>query len=305
MIRDLNLLLVFEALWIERSVTKAGERMGVSQAAASTSLKRMREEYNDKLFTLVGRRMEPTPLATLLAPQLLKALSLIRGTKHAGEAFDPICEKRTFVIRTRDVGEVVCLPGVIRAMTKLTPNIQIRTLFSPLADTVVGMGDGSIDLALGVLPTLEASIHKRRLLMQNYVCVLRKGHPLEKVSLTKELLKDREHLLVEYSGSGHASIERELIKLSGAESIRVRMPQYLAAPHFVTKTDLLWVAPEILAETLAKQYDFVVKKLPIQFPNFEVALYWHERYHKDPGNKWLRDFIAAQLRLEFDRKTVP
>ncbi len=293
--RDLNLLPVFEALWTEKSVTKAGERLGVSQAAISASLKRMRLEFNDKLFTLIGRRMEPTPLAIAIAPELLQALAIVRNTEQKREEFNPATEKRTFTIRTRDVGEVVCLPPIANKLKTLAPNIQLKTMFIPLEATMASMANGHVDLALGVLPSLQVGIHKRPLFEQNYVCVMRRGHPLAAGQLTIEAMKEQQYLLVEYSGSGHAVIERELIKLCGADRIRVRLPQYLSAPHFIVTSDYLWIAPEMLVEKLSTYYPLVTKAIPIGFPNFEVALYWHERFHKDPGNMWLRDFIATHV----------
>lgn len=293
--KDLNLLLVFEALWLEQSVTAAGERLGVSQAAVSASLKRLREDYKDKLFTLVGRRMQPTPLAAQVAPKVTAALALVRQTHREPQAFDPQTAKRLFVVRTRDVGEIVCLPDIVRSLEGTAPGIQLRTVFRPLDETIAGLAGGQIDLALGFLPSLEAGIHKRLLFEQHYVCVVRQGHPLERQRLTIATMRSQNHLLVEYSGSGHAVLERALIRLSGKESIRVRIPQYLSAPHFIINSNLLWIAPAILAETLASHYPLTIRPLPVELPNFEVALYWHERYHGDMGNKWLREYIATQL----------
>lgn len=295
--KDLNLLPVFEALWTEKSVTRAGERLGVSQAAISASLKRMRLELNDKLFTLVGRRMEPTPLAASIAPEVLQALAIVRTMEQTRKEFDPAVEVRTFTIRTRDVGEVVCLPSIIGTLNEVAPGIQLKTIFQPLDETILGMANGSIDMSLGVLPDLEVGIHKRPLFEQHYVCVVRHGHPLEHVDLTLDVLRAQYYLLVEYSGSGHAVIERELLRLCGRESIKLRIPQYLSAPHFITTTDYLWIAPAILVEKLSAYYPMTAKPLPMEFPNFEVALYWHERFHKDLGNMWLRDFIATHLRM--------
>lgn len=299
--KDLNLLLVFEALLLERSVTAAGERLGVSQAAVSASLKRLREDYQDKLFTLVGRRMQPTPLATQIASQVTAALSLVRQTHREPQSFNPQTAKRQFVVRTRDVGEIVCLPDIVHSLEGMAPGIQLRTVFRPLDETIAGLAGGQIDLALGFLPSLEAGIHKRHLFEQHYVCVIRKGHPLERQRLTAAALRSQKHLLVEYSGSGHAVLERALTRLSGKESIKMRIPQYLSAPHFIVNSDLLWIAPAILAETLARHYSLIIRPLPIDLPSFEVALYWHERYHGDPGNKWLREYISTQLQ---GRRTI-
>ena len=116
-VKDLNLLYVFEAMWRDRSVTDAAEQLGLTQAAVSASLKRLREEYGDKMFTLVGRRMEPTPLAVELAPQLLDALAMVRKTRVERGRFDPLTARRMFTVRTRDIGEVVCMPHILSAVT--------------------------------------------------------------------------------------------------------------------------------------------------------------------------------------------
>jgi DNA-binding transcriptional LysR family regulator len=296
--RDLNLLLVFEALWLDQSVTAAGERLGVSQAAVSSSLKRLREEYKDKLFTLVGRRMQPTPLASAMAPRILDALALVRTTRREPEAFDAGTANRMFVVRTRDIGEIVCFPGIVRQLADTAPGIKLRTVFRPIEETLAGLAGGQIDLALGFLPSLESGIHKKALFGQHYVCVMRSGHPLARRPLTAATLASQQYLLVEYSGSGHALLERAVTQWSGRDSIRVRIPQYLSAPHFIIESDLLWIAPALLAETLSRHFPLAIRPLPIALPPFEVALYWHERYHGDPGNKWLRDFIGEQLQAQ-------
>ena len=127
--RDLNLMLVFEALWLDRSVTSAATRLGVSQAAVSGSLKRLRDGYQDKLFTLVGRRMQPTPMAEAISPSVLDALALIRQTQVKRMTFDPLTANRGFVIRTRDIGEMICLPSVIKRLAIEAPEVKIRTVF--------------------------------------------------------------------------------------------------------------------------------------------------------------------------------
>lgn len=293
---DLNLLRAFEALWMSRSVTVAAERLGLSQAAVSASLKRLRANYHDQLFTLVGRRMEPTPLATHIAPAILDALALVRKTKEVPQSFDPSVSSRMFVVRTRDIGEVVCFPPIMRKLAQEAPSIKLRTVFTPMPETLSGLAGGQLDIALGFLPSLEAGIHKLPLFKQRYVCLMRADHPLSQKTLTKKLLSQQNHLLVEYSGSGHTEIERELIKLSGRDSIKVRLPQYLSAPHFIASSDLLWIAPAVLATQLQRSYALTIKPVPIDLPEFEVALYWHDRFHEDPGNKWFRRFVADEMK---------
>lgn len=292
--KDLNLLHAFEALWCERSVSVAAERLHLSQPAVSGSLKRLREEYDDKLFTPVGRRMEPTPLAVELAPVLLDALANVRKSLAERSRFDPATASRMLTVRTRDIGEVVALPRVMAALIRAAPGIRLRTVFRPIAETMSELASGQIDFALGFLPALETGIHRRLLCTQHYVCVMREGHPLANVPLTAERFSESEHLLVEYSGSGHLQLERVLVDAGARNRIRVRLPQYLAAPHMIIGTDLLWTAPSALVETLLPFFPLIIRPLPLPIPDFEIGLYWHERYHRDPANKWLRNFVAEQ-----------
>jgi DNA-binding transcriptional LysR family regulator len=294
--KDLNLLYVFEALWRDRSVTGAAHNLGLSQAAVSSALKRMREEYGDKMFTLVGRRMEPTPYALGVSQQLLDALAAIRKTSSVESRFDPSTSRRLFTIRTRDIGEVVCFPRLLQQLGTTAPHIKLRTIFKPIEETLAGLASGRMDFALGFLPSLETGIHKRRLFTQHYVCVMRAGHPLAGQELTAELFQRQQHLLTEYSGSGHQVLERGLIDAGVRNQIKVRLPQYLSAPHFVISSDLLWCAPAIMAETLAMHFPLRIKTLPIPLPEFDIALYWHDRYHRDPANMWLRNFIVGQFK---------
>lgn len=290
--KDLNLLYAFEALWRDRSVTVAAERLGLTQAAVSGSLKRLREEYGDKMFMLVGRKMEPTPLAAELAPQLLDALAMVRKTRVERGRFNPATARRMFTVRTRDVGEAHSLPPIFNALAESAPGIQLRTVFRPLPETVAGMASGQIDLALGFLPSLEAGIHSRSLFKQRYVCAMRSGHPLAKARLTPKRFSEADHLLVEYSGSGHIQLERALVAAGARNRIRVRLPQYLSAPHFLIGSDLLWSVPEVLAKALAPHYALTIVPHPLDLPEIEVSLYWHDRYHRDPANKWLRDLVV-------------
>ena len=276
-------------------MTLAADALGIAQASVSGSLKRLRIEYDDKLFTLVGRRMQPTPLAEKLAPQLLDALAMVKSADADQGRFDPTTAQRMFTVRTRDIGEAVCFPKIYEALAYVAPNVQLRTVFRPINETLSGMASGQIDFALGFLPALESGIHSRLLFKQHYVCVMRKEHPLATGPLTLDRFSTAEHLLVEYAGSGHQQLERALVENCGKQRIKIRLPQYLAAPYFVVRSDLLWTLPAVLAESIAQHYPIAIKPHPLPLDAFEIGLYWHDRYHRDPANKWLRDLVVKQF----------
>jgi DNA-binding transcriptional LysR family regulator len=295
--KDLNLLLVFEALYNERSVTGAARKLGLSQSAVSLSLKRLREEYQDKLFVLVNRAMEPTPLASAISGRLLGAVAMIRETRRLPTVFDFANAERTFNVRARDIGEVVFLPNVLERLWKVAPRVSVRTIFLDPHETLMGLASGRLDLAIGYLPLDAPDIRRRPLMWENkYVCVMRRDHPLAGRPLTEEEFFASNHLLVEYATGVHKTLERCLIAGGARDRIKVRLPQYLAAPFHVLRFDLLWCLPEALAAILTQHFALDMQDLPfkLDIPT-EVSLYWHERYHNDLENRWLRSFILETV----------
>lgn len=290
--KDLNLLFVFEAIWRDRSVSLAAESLGVTQSAVSSSLKRLRATYNDPMFILVGRRMEPTPLASGIAPQLLEALALIR-TSNELKTFDPTLSERSYTIRTRDIGEVICFPKLKEHLARHAPGIQLRSTYMPIEETLSGLASGRLDLALGFLPALEVGIHRAQLFEQHYVVVMRSDHALASKEFTLETFLEQEHLLVEYSGSGHKVLERTLVARGLKNRIGVRTPAYMSAPFLLVQSDMIWIAPAILAERLQNYFPLTIKSAPLELPTFDVSIYWHERFHRDPANKWIRERIKS------------
>jgi len=291
--KDLNLLRVFDAVWATRSVSKAAERLALTQPAVSSALARLRKVYADPLFTRVGSTMAPTPFCTEQAHYLLDALALVDRSLADIKSFDHAKSQRTFMLRMQDIGEVCFMPTLLAHCKKAAPQISFRTTFPPLEVTRQGLADGRIDLAVGYLPGLEAGIHRREMFMASYVCVMRKGHPLTRKALGLAEMAAAEYLMVEYSGTGHSNLERELREAGIARRVRLRIPQYLAAPHVVATTDLLWIVPGMLAGILAKNFPLAIRPCPLHMPAFPVAVYWHDRFHRDPANQWLRQTFAA------------
>ena len=292
MLRDLNLLFVFDAMYKNRSVSVSADALGVTQAAVSNSLKRLREQYNDKLFTLVGRRMEPTPFTLSIAPALLDALESIRGTTAQCEVFSPSTIRRLFTVRTRDVGEVVCFPRILDGLDREAPRAQLRGTFLSHEDTFAGLAKGQIDVALGYLPALKTDFHYAPLFEQRHVLVMRSSHPAASVQLSERILEEFQFALVEYEGSERLVFERALIDAGARGRIKVRLPQFMPAAHIVSRSDLVWIAPETVARSAAENYPLILRECPYPIEDLPIGVYWHDRYHKDSANAWFRSLIV-------------
>jgi DNA-binding transcriptional LysR family regulator len=290
--KDLNLLRVFEAIWETRSVSKAADRLALTQPAVSSALARLREAYSDPLFTRAGMQMAPTAFCSQQAHYLLDALALVQRSLSDVQAFDPATSTREFVLGMRDIGEATLLAPVIAHCRQTAPGVRFHTMLSPLETTNQKLADGRVDLAVGFLPALEAGIHRRELFSQHYVCAMRAGHPLLARRLRIGDLARAGHIAIEYLGTGHALVERQLKEQGLDRPVVLRTPHYMAAAPILAVTDLVCLMPEMLARALQTSHGIEFRPIPLKAMRFPIALYWHDRFHRDPGNRWLRSVFA-------------
>jgi len=292
---DLNLLLVFEALFRQGSVTRAAAQVGLSQSAMSSALGRLRTQFGDPLFVKTRGGMLPTPRALEVAPALTEALAMVRGAIGKREAFDPATSARSLRIYMTDVGETVLLPTLMTYLQERSPAMRLETAQLPAADLPLRMESGEVDLAVGYLPQLPEKIRRTRLFEEHYVCMTRPDHPLgRKGPLTlKEFLSAR-HVLIASMGSGHQVLERTLAERGVHDNVALRVPHFVVVPLIIANTDLIVSVPSRVAGATARLMKSKVHPLPIPIPSFDVSVFWHERVENDGANRWLR---AAMLEL--------
>jgi DNA-binding transcriptional LysR family regulator len=292
---DLNLLLVFEALFRQGSVTRAAAQVGLSQSAMSSALGRLRTQFGDPLFVKTRSGMLPTPRALELAPALTEALSMVRGAMDRRESFDPATSARSLRVYMTDVGETVLLPTLMTCLQERSPAMRLETAQLPAAELPLRMESGEVDLAVGYLPQLPEKIRRARLFEEHYVCMTRPDHPLgRKGPLTlKEFLGAR-HVLIASMGSGHQVLERTLAERGVHDNVALRVPHFVVVPLIIANTDLIVSVPSRVAGATARLMKSKVHPLPIPIPSFDVSVFWHERVENDGANRWLR---AAMLEL--------
>jgi DNA-binding transcriptional LysR family regulator len=292
---DLNLLLVFEALFRQGSVTRAAAQVGLSQSAMSSALGRLRTQFGDPLFVKTRSGMLPTPRALELAPALTEALSMVRGAMDRRESFDPATSARSLRVYITDVGETVLLPTLMTYLQERSPAMRLETAQQPAAELPLRMESGEVDLAVGYLPQLPEKIRRARLFEEHYVCMTRPDHPLgRKGPLTlKEFLGAR-HVLIASMGSGHQVLERTLAERGVHDNVALRVPHFVVVPLIIANTDLIVSVPSRVAGATARLMKSKVHPLPIPIPSFDVSVFWHERVENDGANRWLR---AAMLEL--------
>ena len=286
---DLNLLLVFQLLYRERKTAPVAEELGLSQPAVSNALARLRKLLGDPLFERTSRGMRPTPYADAIAESVAYALATLQEGLNYRARFEPTDSRREFRIAMTDLGEMYLLPRLMSYLAEHAPDVSISTVTDPGTTLKEAMESGSVDLAIGLLPQLEAGFYQRRLFEQNYVCLMRKGHPLSRGSLTLKRFSSARHMVIEAQGTGHSRVEAQLRSSGIDRTVRLHLPQFMSAPYIVSETDLIATVTEKLALQTSAHLDLVVRPHPVLIQPAQINVFWHKRYHQDAGNIWLRD----------------
>jgi len=295
---DLNLLVVFDALLKDRSVTLAARRVGLSQPAMSSALARLRKTFGDPLFVRTGRGMQPTPYAQLLGPPIQRACELVATSLEIGTAFDPLRATRTFMFYMTDIGAGIFLPKILNALEARAPRVNVKVLRIPEHGEQAAMAAGEVDLAIGLFPDLKAGFFQQRLYRDTFVCLLRADHPRARGTLTVKQFAEMRHAVVASAGTGHeAAVERAFAEQRHRRRIALTIPHFMAVPIIARETDYIVTVPRRLALAFATLPGISIIEPPIRIAPFEIKQHWHERYHHDAANKWLRALIA-ELFLE-------
>lgn len=288
---DLNLLVVFNELLTERRVSKAADKLGVSQPAVSNSLAKLRRLFDDELFLRTPRGMEPTPYAEQLADPVGYALSMIHSGINQRTEFDPASAERDFTISVTDIGEIYFMPPLIERLRREAPRVALSTVRNTATTLREDLESGKVDVAIGLLPQLKAGFFQRRLFSQCYVCLMRRGHRLDKKRISLTEYSGAEHLVVVSAGTGHGKVD-ELLKRSGVErTVRLTVPHYVSVGHILQASDLVATVPERLAERLVEPFGLVQVPHPAKLPEVAINVFWHAKYHRAPANRWLRGIL--------------
>lgn len=288
---DLEWLKVFDEVWQTASVSKAAERLGIAQAAASTALNKLRAHFDDRLFERTALGMQPTPHAQKIQPALREALAQIEQARASREAFDPATAKRRFRICLTDISEVVLLPRLLDHLGREAPGVQVETEIVSAA-SARRLEDGEVDLAVGFMPQLEAGFYGQTLFRQNFVCLVAKDHPRIGSKLTRKAFAVESHAVIASSGTGHAIVDKTIARAGIERKVAVRLSSFLGVARIVAQTELVVIVPRVLGQILATQEPVRIIEPPFALPAYAVKQHWHARFHADDGNAWLRRTMA-------------
>lgn len=294
---DLNLLLVFEAMLLHRNVTAAAAHIGITQSAMSNALGRLRRHFDDTLFVNTRNGMLPTPRAHDLSKPLRGALALVRSASVPREDFDPTQSRRVFRMHMSDVGEMVFLPALVRRLDELGASVRVETVQLTSEQISEQLESGEIDFAVGYLPGLKRNVESSVLFKEQYVCMTRRGHPLARGdAMTARAFLAASHVFIESMGSGHRIIERTLERAGHKRDAALRVPHFMVVPMIVAHTDRIVTVPSRVARVFESLMQVRSLTMPIRIPSFDVALFWHPRFNKEPGIGWMQALMVELFR---------
>ena len=288
---DLNLLVVFNQLLIERRVSKVADILGVSQPAVSNSLAKLRKLFGDELFLRTPKGMEPTPFADQLAESVSYALAMIHSGVNQRTTFEPSTAKRAFTIGMTDIGEIYFLPALMERLRREAPGVTLSTMRNAAINLRDELESGKVDLALGLLPQLKAGFFQRRLFTQSYVCLMRRGHRLDKRRMSLAEFSGAEHVVVISAGTGHGKVDELLLRSGVERSVRLTVPHYVSVGHILRSSDLIATVPKRLADRLVEPFGLAEVPHPAKLPDVAINVFWHAKYHRSPANRWLRGVV--------------
>jgi DNA-binding transcriptional LysR family regulator len=288
---DLNLLVLFHHLMVERRVSKVAENMGLTQPAVSNALAKLRRIFGDELFLRTAGGMVPTPFAEQLGEPVGYALGMIHSGLNQRIQFEPATLKRTVTIGMTDIGEIVFLPALIERLGREAPGVTLNTVRNNATNLRDDMEAGKVDIAIGLLPQLRAGFFQRRLFRQRYVCLFRRGHALDHPKLTLADFKAAEHLVIVSAGTGHGKVDELIHKVGIGRLVRLSVPHFVSVGHILQSTALVATVPERLALKLVEPFGLTLRTHPIKLPDAPIHVFWHAKVNREPVNQWLRSIV--------------
>ncbi|MBV8666280.1 MAG: LysR family transcriptional regulator [Burkholderiaceae bacterium] len=299
---DLNLLRVFDTVMTEQNLTRAADRLAMTQPAVSNALKRLRDALGDDLLVRTAHGVKPTPRAEELWPAVRRALAELEAAVTPTE-FAISRVQATFRMAMADATAVLWLPALVRSIENEAPGVNIRMVPLTTREPRPMLLRGDIDLAVGFFPGVVAQlqggpytpIRHERLYSGQYVCVMRKNHPLASQELTLDAYCAANHLLVSFSGRAHGLTDEALAQLGRERRIMLTVNQFFTAGRIVANSNLITVLPRQLIASTGMAGSLVWKELPYKLPAVNGDMLWHERDARSPAHRWLRDHLKRTI----------
>lgn len=288
---DLNLLVVLDALLEEKSVTRAADRLNMSQPAASRALSRLRALFTDPLLVDGRAGYILSARAEEIRPALRRTLAGV-GEMLSAAPFDPAAATGHVRLVMLDLEAASLVPFLLARLADEAPALDLDIL-PPSTKAIETLENDAVDAVVGVFDDAPAGIHRRRLFDDGFVTLMRAGHPAAGKRLTLDDYLGLSHIVVSVTGVGPAPVDIALAGIGRRRRVNVRVPSFFAAVEIAARSDLVMTLPSSLAQTAAAMGRFVALPPPIDLGSFTMSLLWHARHQDDPRHVWLRRTVVA------------
>jgi DNA-binding transcriptional LysR family regulator len=294
----LQQLRVLDTLLRERSLTRAARELDAAQPTLSKTLAQLRRYFDDPLFVRAGFRMDPTPRALQLQSSLRVILDRAASLRGENVSFEPRTSRRTFNFCVVDAGLIKLLPPLVERLLTDAPNVRLQVMQPEAAHLERRLESGELDFAMGSFPSMSKNILRQPLWVERYVSVARCDHPRLSSEPTIGSFVAEKHVLVSVAMSGHAHeiLQRNLEAAIPRENVVCKIPNFIGAALLAKHTDAIATLPLSIATVLAKDLGLKIIRPPIKLPRMNIFQYWHERFHREPGNQWIRSTFRALFR---------
>jgi DNA-binding transcriptional LysR family regulator len=301
---DLNLLRVFDAMMAERHVTRAGQRIGLSQPAVSAALNRLRGLFNDELFVRNGHEMVPTARALSLSEPIADALRRVELAVAANTQFDPATARRDFTVRGVDYFGFLLIPPLMQNLSQSAPGIVVRCLDAQSGSVVQLLDEGRIDLAVEVLHELNDPIRSQFLIRERYVVIISAQHP--EIAVSKDFDGEKfdldlycrvPHALHSFVGGTMGNVDAALSSINRKRYVALSSPHFFSIAKAVADSSIIANFPERLAKQIAPLFGLRIFQPPIDLAPISLAMVWHRRNDGNAGHIWFRQQIVNAARL--------
>jgi DNA-binding transcriptional LysR family regulator len=295
---DLRLLRCFDVLMAERSVSRAAQRMNLSQPAMSIALRRLRTLFGDPLLLRTHGDMVPTSRALALTERVRRVLEELTALTAGSSPFDPQTSRAQFTLTAPGYIAYVLLPRLAKHLERHAPNVHVDVRASNRERATEWLEKGEIDFRIGWIREPPAEHRFKTLYSDHFVCLARKNHPAIRGRLTTEQFCALPHvrsMVHQRSDSGEV-IDQAVEALGRRLSIPMLVQDIFAVPYIVASSRLIAAVPARFAKTFAANLPVRAHRLPLNIPEQSIALYWHERTHRDAAHAWFRDLLGAVSR---------
>lgn len=293
---NLNSLVALDALLTECNVTRAARRVRITQPAMSQTLARLRELFDDPLLVRQDRGLVRTPRAEAMLHPLAEALQSVERAIQLGMGFDPATSKRVFRVAMTDLHATTTLPGLLASVSKSAPEVGIQAEAMSMSSYSDRIGSGEVDLAVGFLLRTTDVLAVETLMVDDYVCLVRKGHPLaKKKRITMSEFAKQRHVANTPAGYVPRAMSAAGSAL-GVSRIRASLPYLLPVPSMVRNSDLVATVPKRLLTAPVDLTGLVALEPPEELPQVAHSMWWHPRFDRDPAHRWLRERVREGFR---------